>query len=420
MKPLVLGLCALAPLAWSALKRVRVDVGPLLRPALSRFRLGGAGPTDEEDVDDNLTLVDAWPAAAVTDLDAAAPASESAAASFSSAPESSNSAESSPESSGSADATSSSGSKSAEASLGSGCPPPSSPADGSGSVPEAPRPHPPWKAALGAGSAFALCAAAAVVASKFGERIPYSWRWHIVIVSPAFERRLGSLVFKSKAEELFSAGRLLSSPASDHHRQRIDRILKPLIKVATGTPSTVVGEKLSPRSSHNHLRDLEWEYGVVADENTNATVYPGGELLINTGLLKLCINDDELAVVLGHEVAHVLARHGIEKLGPILAARILGGLLLQWPWLSIAFRNSNPIPICQHAAPIAILLDLARLAGQLLVTLPRSRFREFEADHLGLHIQVRTLALDHVPLKFMGFCNGSKSILISIINGLDN
>ena len=51
MKPLVLGLCALAPLAWSALKRARVDVGPLLRPALSRFRLGGAGPTDEEDVD---------------------------------------------------------------------------------------------------------------------------------------------------------------------------------------------------------------------------------------------------------------------------------------------------------------------------------------------------------------------------------
>ena len=56
-------------------------------------------------------------------------------------------------------------------------------------------------------------------------------------------------------------------------------------------------------------QDLEWEFIVLNDPQANAFVVPGGKVVVNSGLISLMGTDDELAAVLSHEIAHVLARH---------------------------------------------------------------------------------------------------------------
>ena len=61
------------------------------------------------------------------------------------------------------------------------------------------------------------------------------------------------------------------------------------------------------------MQGLNWEFVVIADEQENAFVVPGGKVVVFTGLLKLLETEAELAAVLSHEVAHVLARHVVTQ-----------------------------------------------------------------------------------------------------------
>lgn len=57
------------------------------------------------------------------------------------------------------------------------------------------------------------------------------------------------------------------------------------------------------------MQGLDWEFIVIERSDPNAMVLPGGKVVVHTGLLDIIRSDDELAAVLGHETAHVLARH---------------------------------------------------------------------------------------------------------------
>jgi hypothetical protein len=59
------------------------------------------------------------------------------------------------------------------------------------------------------------------------------------------------------------------------------------------------------------FQGLEWEFIVINEPIPNAFVLPGGKVVVYTGLLRLLSNEDELAGVLAHEVAHVVARHAV-------------------------------------------------------------------------------------------------------------
>src|SRR5690606_23335868 len=73
------------------------------------------------------------------------------------------------------------------------------------------------------------------------------------------------------------------------------------------------------------LKGYNWMFKLVEDENMNAFCLPGGKVVVFTGLFKILTTPDELAVVLGHEVAHAVARHGDERMSQSLAAQ-LGGV----------------------------------------------------------------------------------------------
>ena len=57
------------------------------------------------------------------------------------------------------------------------------------------------------------------------------------------------------------------------------------------------------------MQDLDWEIIVIQRPDPNAMVVPGGKIVVHSGLLDIMRSDDEIAAVLGHEAAHVLARH---------------------------------------------------------------------------------------------------------------
>src|SRR6185312_8372171 len=65
----------------------------------------------------------------------------------------------------------------------------------------------------------------------------------------------------------------------------------------------------------------QWEVQIVDDDTANAFALPGGRIGVNKGMFKLANNQDQLAVVLGHELSHVVARHGAERVSDNMATQ---------------------------------------------------------------------------------------------------
>ena len=119
-----------------------------------------------------------------------------------------------------------------------------------------------------------------------------------------------------------------------------------------------------------------WEVAVIADDTPNAFALPGGRIGFHSGMFRLATTDDDIAVVLGHEVAHVVCRHGNERVSQgILAA--LGAVALD--------QSMRDKPSGRRQEALAIY----GAAASLGVILPYSRHHENEADHLGLLYMAR-------------------------------
>lgn len=115
-----------------------------------------------------------------------------------------------------------------------------------------------------------------------------------------------------------------------------------------------------------------WEVTVFKDDSANAFALPGGKIGVHTGLLKVAKNQHQLAAVLGHEVAHVLAHHGNERASQQFAANT-GLELLN------ALGGAND---SRKATVMAVL----GLGAQFGVLMPFSRLQETESDLLGLDL----------------------------------
>jgi predicted Zn-dependent protease len=121
----------------------------------------------------------------------------------------------------------------------------------------------------------------------------------------------------------------------------------------------------------NPFAGYQWEFNLVVDPNVNAFAMPGGKVVVNTGILPVTQNEAGLAVVLGHEIAHVFAKHGGE--------RMTQGLIVQMGGLALSEAIKN-----QPEATQQLFQSSYGLGTQVGVLLPFSRKHESEADHLGL------------------------------------
>lgn len=119
-----------------------------------------------------------------------------------------------------------------------------------------------------------------------------------------------------------------------------------------------------------------WEVVVFEDDSANAFALPGRKIGVHTGLLEVAQTPDQLAAVLGHEVGHVQAQHGNERMSQQMAAQI---------GLTVVAASTDS----DTAAGQATLAALG-LGTQYGILLPFSRTHESEADLMGLEIMARS------------------------------
>lgn len=201
----------------------------------------------------------------------------------------------------------------------------------------------PFFLALGlAGMLLAGCATA-----------PYTGRKQVLMVSPEQEQALGYQAFR----EIRGSSRLAPDPALQARVQK-------------------VGERIAQAANKP---EYKWEFVVFQDDReANAFCLPGGKVGIYTGLFKYIKNDNDLATVISHEVAHALARHASERLSQGRLAQA-GGLALG---VGLAALGASP-------TTSRVALQGYSLGTKVGVLLPYSRVQESEADRIGLILMAK-------------------------------
>ena len=155
-------------------------------------------------------------------------------------------------------------------------------------------------------------------------------------------------------------------PASDEKSQQ-------LIKV--GEKMTAAVNELFSGKYKNRIKNQKWEYKLVQSSEVNAWCMPGGKIVFYTGILPYTVDEAGMAVVMGHEMAHAIARHGNERMSQQLAI-IMGSVTLD-----VAMKN-NPE---QTKEIFKSLYGISTTLGALAY----SRKHEYEADKIGLVIMAK-------------------------------
>ncbi|HAA10222.1 MAG TPA: peptidase M48 [Cytophagales bacterium] len=139
-----------------------------------------------------------------------------------------------------------------------------------------------------------------------------------------------------------------------------------------GTQITqAVTKYLKQHSAADRIKGFEWEYNLIVDETVNAFAMPGGKIAFYSGIMPVCDNDNGIAVVMAHEIAHVVAKHGNERMTQGLAQQF-GGMALQ-----VALAD-------KPAETQALFMQAYGIGTNVAAILPYSRLHENEADELGL------------------------------------
>lgn len=129
-------------------------------------------------------------------------------------------------------------------------------------------------------------------------------------------------------------------------------------------------------------QNWQWQVNVIEAEEINAFCMAGGKMAVYTGLLdKIQPTDDELAQVMGHEIAHALANHTAEKMSVDILSKIAVAAVTVAVAASDQSNNQR-----QRNQNTKTAQDLAILTGAAFVTLPNSRGAETEADKLGIEL----------------------------------
>lgn len=162
-------------------------------------------------------------------------------------------------------------------------------------------------------------------------------------------------------------------------------------KIAAATEQYLKNNGLS-----SQLSDFSWEFNLVKSSEINAFCMPGGKIVVYEGLMKIVSSDDELAVVLGHEVAHAVAKHSNERISQEMlaqyGAQILGQTLSQ-----------------KSTAMQALASKVYGIGSQYGMVLPFSRKHESEADYMGLIFMTMAGYTPDVAVNFWKKMSSSSS-----------
>lgn len=144
-----------------------------------------------------------------------------------------------------------------------------------------------------------------------------------------------------------------------------------LVNTVAGNISKSVETVLKQQGYADRLSEFAWEFHVVESSQVNAWCMPGGKVVVYTGILPYTKDASGLAVVLGHEIAHAVARHGNERMSQQIVA------YTGFAALDIALTN-------KPEETRNLLLTAVGVGTTVGILLPFSRTQESEADRLGL------------------------------------
>jgi len=125
----------------------------------------------------------------------------------------------------------------------------------------------------------------------------------------------------------------------------------------------------------NPVEEFNWQFALIESEAKNAWCMPGGKIAFYTGILPVCKNDDGIAAVMGHEIAHAFARHTVEKLTQ--------SSMMQMATLGIS--NSKYAELLNKSFKVGnVSANVYNSVVKYGIFLPFSRTMESEADYLGM------------------------------------
>lgn len=134
-----------------------------------------------------------------------------------------------------------------------------------------------------------------------------------------------------------------------------------------------VGQRIAKEANRP---DFEWEFKVIASPEKNAFCLPGGKVAFYEGIIPICENEAGLAVVMSHEIAHALARHGSERMSHGYVVNGVGAVV-------------NRLTLQQEQDTRERVMKAYGLASQYGFVLPYSRKHESEADHIGVMLMAQ-------------------------------
>lgn len=180
-----------------------------------------------------------------------------------------------------------------------------------------------------------------------------------------------------KQLSLVSDSEILSLSATEY-KQFIDSVpasknvaQTEMVKKVGARIAAAVEEYLKSNGRSADVANLKWEFNLVKDSVVNAFCMPGGKVVVFEGILPVTKNETGLAVVMGHEIAHAIAKHSNERMSHQVAAQYGAGIL-------------NMAMAKKTAATKQIVSTAYGLGANYGVILPYSRKHEHEADQLGL------------------------------------
>lgn len=143
-----------------------------------------------------------------------------------------------------------------------------------------------------------------------------------------------------------------------------------MVKKIGGDMQKAVETFMNDKGLSNRLEGYQWEFNLVNENTVNAWCMPGGKVVVYSGLLPVTQTEGALACVMGHEIAHAVARHGNERMSQ--------GLLVELGGLALSVALSEKPQLTQD-----LFLQSYGISSQLGI-LAYSRTHESEADKMGL------------------------------------
>jgi len=193
---------------------------------------------------------------------------------------------------------------------------------------------------------------------------------HACTTAPITDRRQLKLIPESKlnaqAAQLYEKVKQKAKLSDD--KESLDKIIGIGSKIETS-----ISEYFYKNNMEDPTVNFSWEYILIDNKKVkNAWCMPGGKIAVYTGMLDITKNDDGLAAVMGHEIAHAVAKHSVER-----ASR---GTLLNVGTKIIDIASGGVLSVINRTTG----MDTVGLLSQLGIMNPFNRKQESEADYLGL------------------------------------